>query len=475
MKMLSRLNSIAARIAIAIILAICLVIPTVVGLGWAFNSYRRDPGDDSRSHLIVSMSQIGSINPQRNPMMLSGRIAAIIRAVASSPQSERPRMVAAMTQPDLQVALGSAAQADLPGSNDEIIKRLRQYVEMQLETFPSTIRVSADMFSDRNSAPGQEAGSDLRSDGKMRIVADLQDGQRITFIMANHPPYAGLGLPLFLGSVVFVAVLISIWTAHRLAAPIRDFAAAADRLGVDLTAPPLAERGPRELRTTIRTVNRMQQRLQRFLEDRTQMLAAISHDLRAPLARLRLRVELVANREQQRKMFDDLEAMNAMIDSTLAFARDEARQEPRSLVDLGILVGDVCEDVGDAGGQVSYAGRRGIDIFCRPTMLRRAVANLVDNAVKYGGVAHVSVVCDADRVTVVVDDDGPGIPPEEQEKVFAPFYRRDPARDPAKAGVGLGLSIARTVSREHGGDVTISNRNAGGLRASIELPAPAKS
>jgi signal transduction histidine kinase len=316
-----------------------------------------------------------------------------------------------------------------------------------------------------------EDSSEPGPGGKIRIAADLQDGQQITFTVPNFSRYAGYGLLLFLGSVVFIAVPVSIWTAHRLAAPIRDFAGAADRLGVDLTAAPLALRGPQELRATIRTVNRMQQRLKRFLEDRTQMLAAISHDLRAPLARLHLRVELVANPEQQRKMFDDLEAMNAMIDSTLAFARDEARQEPRSLVDLGILVGDVCEDAGDAGGQVSYAGRRGVDISCRPTMVRRAVANLVDNAVKYGGSARVNIVRDTDRVAVVVDDDGPGIPLEEHEKVFAPFYRRDPARDPAKAGVGLGLSIARTVAREHGGDVTLKNRDAGGLRVLIELPA----
>jgi signal transduction histidine kinase len=472
MTILPRLNSIAARIAVAIILAICIVIPTVVGIGWAFNSYRRDAGDDSRSHLIVSMSQIGSINPQRNPMMLSGRIAAIIRAVASSPQSERLRMVAAMTQPDLQVALGSATRADGPSSNDEITKRLRQYVEMQLESFPSAIRVSADLLVDHDSGLGQEAGSEPRSDGKMRVMADLQDGQRIIFITANHPPYAGLGLPLFLGTVIVVAVLVSTWTAHRLAAPIRDFARAAERLGVDLTAAPLVVRGPQELRSTIRTVNRMQERLQRFLEDRTQMLAAISHDLRAPLARLRLRAELVTEREEQQKMFDDLEVMNAMIDSTLAFARDDARQEPRRLVDIGILVGDACEDASDAGGDVSYAGERGIAVPCRPTLMRRAVANLIDNAVKYGGCARVQIARDADRVVIVVDDDGPGVPPEEQEKIFAPFYRLDPARNPAKAGVGLGLSIARTIAREHGGDVMVANRDGCGLRATIELPLP---
>jgi signal transduction histidine kinase len=224
------------------------------------------------------------------------------------------------------------------------------------------------------------------------------------------------------------------------------------------------------LRATIEAFNRMQDRLRRFLDDRTQMLAAISHDLRAPLARLRLRAELIADGEQQRKMFDDLEAMNAMIDSTLAFARDDARQEPRRLVDLGVLVGDVCEDAADAGGEVSYAGPRGVDVSCRPTLVRRAVANLIDNAIKYGHAAEVQIVREIDRVVIVVDDEGPGIPPEENEKVFAPFYRLESARDPGKAGVGLGLSVARTVAREHGGDVRLRNRDKGGLSALIELP-----
>jgi signal transduction histidine kinase len=170
-------------------------------------------------------------------------------------------------------------------------------------------------------------------------------------------------------------------------------------------------------------------------------------------------------------MFDDLEVMNAMIDSTLAFARDDSRQEPRRLVDLGVLVGDVCEDVADAGGNASYGGPHGIDVPCRPTLIRRAVANLIDNAIKYGCAARVRIVRDSDRVTIVVDDDGPGIPPEEHEKVFAPFHRLDAARDPGKAGVGLGLSIARTVAREHGGDVTLKNRDGGGLSVLVELPA----
>jgi signal transduction histidine kinase len=461
--LLSRLNSIAARIAAAIVVAMLLSILTMFVTSRLTNPVAGANGDGSKSHLILNKSQFAVINPEHNPTMLSGRIVAIVRALASSSPAGRPAIAAAMTQPDLKVTLDKIEAAPVAESGDDGLYGLGELVRMQLETLSPPVVVSGRrLTTDRG---GDKAGNDAEID------ATLADGQRIIFTIPGLPARPRNGLLIFLISIVVVAVLVSMWTAHRIAAPIRDFAGAAERLGVDLTAAPLAVRGPRELRATIHVVNRMQWRLQRFLEDRTQMLAAISHDLRAPLARLRLRAELVAEPEQQQKMFDDLEAMNAMIDSTLAFAQDGARQEPRGLVDIGILVGDACEDAGDAGGEVHYAGGRGVDIPCRPGPVRRAVTNLIDNAVKYGGCAHVGITCDADRVVITIDDDGPGIAADEQERVFAPFYRLDPARNPAKAGVGLGLSIARTVAREHGGDVRLTNRDGGGLRAVIELPA----
>lgn len=458
MRTLSKLNSIAARIAIAIIFAVVLELLTLIVLSLILNHFR-DHG--ARSHVVISRSSFSIIN-RRNAMMVSGKIAVIIRSVASAPRSDQQRIVAAISDPEMHVVLEAPPHPGVVGRSDDYTDKLGQFVRMQLEALSPTVMISAHSLPASSRGGGREAV----------LEAAFQDGRTLTFTIPYEDILGnGNGLTLFLASIAVVSVLVSIWVARRIAAPIRDLANAAERLGVDLTAPPLAVRGPRELRATIQAVNRMQHRLQRFLEDRTQMLAAISHDLRAPLARLRLRAELVGDGEQQRKMFDELDSMNGMIESTLAFARDEARQEPRTLVDLGVLVGDVCEDAGDAGDDVAYTGQRGIDVSCRPTLIRRAVANLIDNAVKYGGSARVSIVHDIDRVVIVVDDDGPGIPPEEHEKVFAPFYRREPARDPAKAGVGLGLSIARTVAREHGGDVSLRNRGNGGLSAFVELPA----
>ncbi len=214
----------------------------------------------------------------------------------------------------------------------------------------------------------------------------------------------------------------------------------------------------------------MQDRLRRFVDDRTQMLAVMSHDLRTPLNRLRLRAEFIEDEEQQRKVFIDLEAMNAMIDATLDFARDDFKREARRLVDLGVLIEDICEDAFDAGASVTYSGLRGVNICCRPNAVNRIVANLVDNAVKYGGGARVGLSRKPGCVIVTVDDDGPGIPAEEQEKVFMPFYQLDRSRNRDFGGVGLGLSIVRTIAREHGGDVTLANRMGGGFQARVELP-----
>ena len=461
---LSRLNGIAARITLAIVFAIIMVIALVTALTAGLDYF-----NGGRVHIRVSSSGFGVVNPTRNPMMQAGKIALLIRAVASAPRSERPRLIAGLAEPEMLVTLDAPRiSASAEEARDENLDWLRQLIQGQIDEasppiFVSVGRVTAEQLAALDaSAP---------SSPKRWLEAALPDGQRMSIGLPTLLATPRFGMLQLLGVVLFAAMVIAFWTARRLAGPIRQFAGAAERLGVDLTAPPLAVRGPQELRTTIEAFNRMQDRLRRFLEDRTQMLSAISHDLRAPLARLRLRAELVADGEQQRKMFDDLDTMNTMIDSTLAFARDASRGEAPRLVDLGVLVGDVCEDIAETGGDVSYLGPRDIDAPCRPSLMRRAVANLIDNAVKYGCAARVRIVQDHDRIAIVVDDDGPGIPPAEQENVFAPFYRMEAARDPGKPGVGLGLSVARTIAREHGGDVTLINRDGGGLTARIELPA----
>jgi len=201
------------------------------------------------------------------------------------------------------------------------------------------------------------------------------------------------------------------------------------------------------------------------------MMAAMSHDLQTPLTRLRMRIEMAEGLEDQQKMLDEVDMMTGMVESILSFTRDDAKQEARSLVDLSALVEGICEDAADAGDKATFSGPRGVTISCRPTAMRRAISNHVDNATKYGGMASVTLASEADRVVILVEDEGPGIPRSEREKVFEPFYRIGSGRDPSTGGVGLGLSVTRSIIWEHGGEISLGSRKGGGLVVRVQLPA----
>jgi signal transduction histidine kinase len=217
----------------------------------------------------------------------------------------------------------------------------------------------------------------------------------------------------------------------------------------------------------------MQNQVKRFVDDRTRMLAAISHDLRTPITRLRLRVEAVVDEgEEQQKMLQDLQRMDAMIASALSFLRDASRDEPVELVDFASLLQSVCDDFVDTGREAQYVGLPTLSLRCRPSMLGRAVTNLIENAIKFGGTATVDLARDKNGFAVLhVDDDGPGIPDLEKKRAFDPFYRLDPARNSEIGGVGLGLSIARSIVQIHSGQIKLVDRKPRGLRVVVSLPA----
>ncbi len=257
---------------------------------------------------------------------------------------------------------------------------------------------------------------------------------------------------------------------RRASAPLAAFAAAAERLGTDIDAPALTEGGPAEVRRATRAFNEMQARLRRFVRDRTTMLAAISHDLRTPLTRLRLRAELLDDGEERRKLLKDLEEMQAMIGATLDFARAEAAREASVSFDLAALLQSLADDAADTGADVGYDGPDHAPCRGRVIALKRAFGNLVDNAVAYGKTARLSLAPSPNGWAAIVDDDGPGIPTEDLTRVFEPFHRRETSRARSGEGVGLGLAIARSVILAHGGEIALSNRPEGGLRATVALP-----
>jgi len=286
-------------------------------------------------------------------------------------------------------------------------------------------------------------------------------------------PFSSLRFVLSLSIMLLAIVGLSIWAVRLSVGPLTGFAQAAERLGVDVNAPPLSETGPREVRRAAHAFNEMQHRIRRFVEDRTQMVAAIAHDLGTPITRLRLRAEYVEDEKQQRKMLADLDEMERMMAATLSFARDDAATEPSQTFDLVSLLHSVCDGVIDAGHEVEFRAHGRLPYDCRPVALSRAFANLVENAVKFGARARVSVVAEPTSIRVQIDDDGPGIPDSFHEEVFKPFRRLEPSRSRETGGTGLGLTVARTVIRAHGGDITLETRPEGGLRVAVILPRSA--
>lgn len=305
------------------------------------------------------------------------------------------------------------------------------------------------------------------------ISLKLSDGSWLNAMVASEPPdvlWRGRFL-LGFGATTLATLLLVAWAVRRAVSPLGLFASAAERLGTDIAAPPMNENGPAEVKRAAIAFNRMQERLKRFVDDRTRMLAAISHDLRTPLTRMRLRAEFVDDDEMRSKMLADLDEMEAMIGATLAFARDEAKTEERIEIDLADLLSQLAEEARESGQDVTLQASESATVSAAPLALKRALSNLIGNAVKYGNRADVSLAARPGHFDVVIEDDGPGIPEELQEKVFAPFYRVEGSRSKETGGVGLGLSVARSILRKHGGDVALENRKEGGLRVTASLPA----
>ena len=274
---------------------------------------------------------------------------------------------------------------------------------------------------------------------------------------------------IMLAIAAAILSVIGVITAKRIARPLRQLTVSAEALGRGETVPSLPEEGPDDIRQMAEAFNRMQDRLHRFVEDRIRMLAAIGHDLRTPLTSLRLRAEFVDDPELQKRMTETIDEIQVMTEAMVAFARGEATAEATRNVDLTALVESVCEDLAELGQKVEYLEGSSYTYRCRPDGLRRAIRNLVENAVRYGGGARVSVSRLPSSLDIIIEDHGPGIPPALREAVFSPFFRLEKSRSRETGGVGLGMSIARAIVRHHGGDIELAD-NHPGLKAIMRLP-----
>jgi signal transduction histidine kinase len=414
------------------------------------------------------------------------RITNLTKLVQDTPREWRDRIVAGLSDQTFRVSLLAQPPATIPDDEDApVAQAVKEFLIDQLSLAPGQQpRVSA-------SVPDTSRFSGLRpmmGPGPMmhgfrgfggfggfrdlQVAVPLPDGQWLSF--ATALPESGSSFSrqflLSMGIMAIVILVVSVWAVRRVTAPLAAVSAAAERLGNDLNASPMPETGTIETRQASRAFNTMQARLRSLVESRTRMLAAISHDLRTPLTLLRLRAENVENPHERDKMLATIAEMDSMVGVTLQFARDEATTEIRRPTDIAALVQSIVDDMADAGMPVKMEPVEPIVYDCRPDALKRAIRNLLDNAVKYGKAASVAIQTAPKTIEIVIDDDGPGIPEQELSRVFDPFYRLEESRNRETGGVGLGLAIAQSIVQAHRGKLVLSNRPTAGLRARIALP-----
>jgi signal transduction histidine kinase len=257
---------------------------------------------------------------------------------------------------------------------------------------------------------------------------------------------------------------------HFMTRPLTILANAADKLGEDIHQPPLPETGPREIVRAAKAFNRMQARIRAFIDERGRMLAAVSHDLKTPITRMRLRADHIAAPDLQEQFVADLDEMREMLDMSIEFVRSTDNGEGLAEVDVMALLESLADDYAEMGGPVRVCGTAGAPLRAQPLHLKRCLANLIENGVRYGGEVDIEVRDTPAAMTIVIGDNGPGIPPELLEKVFEPFFRVESSRSRSTGGNGLGLSIARNIARLHGGDVVLANKPEGGLESRLTLP-----
>jgi len=298
---------------------------------------------------------------------------------------------------------------------------------------------------------------------------ELEQGEWLQFAtsLPDTGPTTSPRLLIALGVMTGMIALLTAWAVRRMTTPLTRLSDAAARLGRDVDAPALSMTGSVEVRRAANAFNEMQGKLRRLLENRTMMLAAISHDLRTQLTLLRLRIEGSDDRDRMLKTISEMEDM---LTATLSFAREEAKGEASRRVDVSALVGSIIDDMSDAGLAVAAGSiEPGVIAECKPVALRRAIINLIDNAVKYGERATISLASRGEKVMIYVDDGGPGIPEDQLEKVVQPFYRVEASRNRDTGGIGLGLAIALSIAEAHGGLLNLTNKPQGGLRATMEF------
>lgn len=421
--------------------------------------------------------------------LLAERISLISKLVEKTPPSDVPALLKLVSGPVVgfsQSIEGTAGQESPEGSRPHLLEHLLSVFQNQRShdgirmTFssPDEMPGTAALLATINGSAHAELDhlpakplAEIRSAGTAAIEIRLGNGN---WLHAAAPllgvePFSIWKITISLAAMLVTILPLGLWVLNRWTEPLTVLASAAERLGKDIHSPPLDEKGPLEIRTTAHAFNVMQGRIQRLVQDRIAIGAAIAHDLGTPVTRLCLRAEEIVDAETRIPILADLNQMRRMITETLSFARMDFTAEATESIDLASFVQRVCDDQIDVGGDVDAIGQAHVVIRTKPLALHRSLSNVIDNAVKYGKRARVAVMEQEKSVELIVDDDGPGIPEAMHNEVFEPF-RRLQQEENGIEGTGLGLTAARSLVRSIGGEITLRNRPEGGLRVSIHLP-----
>ena len=417
-------------------------------------------------HIVSGLAYQLGVNSevnQTNEMRLAERLFTIKRALARLPAAEREQTAHSLSGGPLEVHWSNVPLTveRYPG-NDRASGLRSRLLELAPEVGPAGLLIGA-----------PSPLSEKLDDPHLLLVSmKLADASWVNFSVTQlSGPHAPLSSFILSTSLMALGVLaLSVLVLRSVTRPLRQCAAAAQRFYVDAEPHPIAVAGPREVREFATAFNELQHRVKRLVDDRTLTLAAISHDLKTPLTRTQLRVEEIDNVELRRYIDADLAEMLVMIESTLQFLKGDQAGEAVRDVDLSAILESIRDDMTDTGHAVAFTPAAKIVLRGRHLALKRAFTNLVTNAAKFGTTVDVRVERCGHNIEVTIDDDGPGIPTDQREAVFAPFYRIEPSRNRETGGTGLGLTIARTIVRGHGGDVTLHEAPGGGLRAVVKLP-----
>jgi len=383
-----------------------------------------------------------------------GQLVAVVQLLGAAPAAGRPALFADIARAFSQLDIESLP-TDLPPAMDESDS-------LNLHSLHRRLGNNYRIFPLPQGDDTDKVGIAL-PDGAM-ISAKILPDQR------QRPFWIGPWMVTLMFAVISVT-LLGLWAARALTAPLSSFAKAAESFSLNGAAAPLPERGPEEIRSVAKALNRMRERISALIDDQTKMLAAISHDLRTPITRMRLRSEFIEDDVHRSRMLSDLDQMRSMLESVLSFLRNDRKLESMTLVDIAITLELVTDQFADMGHRVAYDGPAHAMATVRPDDLHRSVTNLVENAVRFGAEATIRLRMSADTATIDVEDDGPGIADARKRVMLEPFVRGDNARNMDEAaGFGLGLSIAHAIVLAHGGELSLNDRQPHGLIVRIELP-----